>query len=160
MSLVLPFIAPVNGITFHLGQAKLAKEGDLITIKHASSNTYDSKAMEIIHQGNAIGFLPKEIAHRLFDQGLKTFSGIIAQVLSSEKGFGLRVKVLSVAEDAKESFVEPHQSELYISNRQGRLLGKYHSNDNERVSVLHTSGRIISYPIPLTNFSTNLLITS
>lgn len=160
MSLVLPFIAPVNGITFHLGQAKLAKEGDLITIKHDSSNTYDFKAMEIIHQGNAIGFLPKEIAHRLFDNGLKTFSGIIAQVLSSEKGFGLRVKVLSSEDAVRDPAIENHQRELYISNRQGRLLGKYHSSDNEKVNVLHSSGRIIAYPIPLTNFSTNLLTTS
>lgn len=160
MSLLFPFVAPVNGITFHLDQAKMAKVGDLVSISHSLTNSYDSKAMEITHQGTPIGFLPKEIAHRLFDQGFSSLSGIVAQVLSSEKGFGLRVKVLKDEADIEEVKTEKTNNDIFISNRQGRPLGKYHSNVGDKVSVLHSSGRIITYPIPLTNFSTQLLTSS
>lgn len=94
MTLKYPFIVPVNGITFHKEYAMNAKQGMKVVIMH-EANKYDELAFEIKLNDKRIGYLPKQLSHRLYSQGKRKMHGIVSQVLDTENGFGLRIKITS-----------------------------------------------------------------
>lgn len=155
MSVIFPFISPVNGISFYKEKAIRAKIGDHITILRDRDNRYDVNAFKILHNNNLIGFLPKEISFKLANLTYETLVAEIHQVLSTDKGFGLRIRVQGpnkIKSDLEiDEFIDNEVEKILVKNKQGRILGEFVSLEGDKVRVKRENMSDILYPAKLTN---------
>jgi hypothetical protein len=76
----------IAGFKFHQGVIKVAKDkiskGDVVTLVPAPNNPYDENAIEVHHDGDMIGFVPKAVNQNLipFFDGLDSFPGELIKV--------------------------------------------------------------------------------
>jgi hypothetical protein len=155
MSIIFPFISPVNGITFYKENALKANVGDPLEIVRDRDNKYDINAFKILHKNNIVGFLPKPISYKLANLSYEKLEAFVSQVLSSEKGFGLRIKVidsnLSALDISTDKYIERSVEKILVKNKQGRVLGEFVSVEGDKIRVRRNNMSDILYPAKLTN---------
>jgi hypothetical protein len=158
----LPFISPVNGVSFRQEVLHGIIEGDKLTVVPVDDNPHDAMAVEVrTADGEMAGFIPKQLAARLRASGSGPWHGDVKEVLRNDRSWGLRISVsekdpaavavLVPAPDVADASDEAVSDEAPKQSREvragsGRLLGTLLSMEDGVVVVMSTSGVQAQYP--------------
>lgn len=145
----LPFIAPVAGVSQYQDAVTRCVEGLRVTVRREPENPYDGNACVVESDGQVLGYLPKALAARLVDSTGTAWDAELVEVLRGET-WGLRIRVVQVAEVADEVVVEEELTEVpagpEVRSGSGRVLGTLVRVQGTDVVVLTPSGYETPYP--------------
>jgi len=149
LGMKLPFIAPVNGISFRLADAKRARPKMRVVFRHHPQNPHDRNAIGVhLEDGSHIGYLPAPVAARLVAAGMTRLEGTVDEILGGGDNIGIRVRVERIAaECGKGAIVDADPGgEAWVFAKSGRQLGRLVRTEGERVIVETLDGTEVAYP--------------
>lgn len=178
MSLPLPFVAPVRGVTSYTDAVNDTRVGDLAEIRHEPTNPYDNNACSVSVNGRTIGYLPAELARRLVGRE-HAWKAVIAEKLTGQAHTGVRVRVLAplasggepdqdrglgrgpetLREEAAPQLPQSRHSDQSLEKvqevraRSGRVLGELIGEEDGHVLVNGVNGPV-KYPRQLVEITT------
>lgn len=174
MSMPMPFVCPVAGISQYQEQALGVHPGDPVTVLHEPDNPYDANACKVLAGTGLLGYVPAALAARLVAGGSR-WEGEVDQVLSGGECVGVRIRVLSVTQDDTQTKEHPCTDELpalaeaspsvppgggpsalttLVRARSGRVLGEWVSSRPGFVLV-RVDEREVEYPESLVLIETS-----
>jgi hypothetical protein len=159
MTLRLPFISPVAGVSQYQEAVTRCVEGLRVLVTREPENPYDANACVVTYDGFTLGYVPKALAARLVESGDDAWGAELTEVLRGET-WGLRMRVLlpldlgAGAEEAVEAAVEPEEPKgPEVRSRSGRVLGTLVRVEGADAFVLSPSGHETPYPKDLVEYS-------
>lgn len=96
VSVSMPFVCPVAGVSQYQDVAALVRPGDALVFRHEPSNPYDANACVVQWNDQTVGYVPAAVAARLVATG-SAWSGEVAEVLPGPECVGLRVRVCGLS---------------------------------------------------------------
>lgn len=175
MSMPLPFVCPVAGISQYQEEALTARPGDPVKVLHEPDNPYDANACKVLTGTGLLGYVPAAVAARLVATG-SAWEGEVDQVLSGGACVGVRIRVLAVAQNGaqapearEDSASAPAEDPPTVSPpsgggitsppvlvraRSGRVLGSW-AGSRPGFVLVQVDGRQVEYPESLVLIETS-----
>jgi len=174
MSIVMPFVCPVAGISQYQEAAAQVRVGQALRVCHEPGNPYDANACRVESDAGLLGYVPAPLAARLVRTGSQWLAEV-DQVLSGQQCLGIRMRVLGVVAAESESASAPaglsipsssdgpgNLGELACPDAQGpqcgpgepvrmvralsgRVLGEL-VEDRAQSQLVRVSDRVVEYP--------------
>lgn len=98
-SLPLPCIIAVSGVSFEQEAVRSCVEGQKAVIERDLGNEFDVNACKITVGGQKIGWVPKQLAGRLVQDGNQQWQGQVSEILEGET-WGVRIEIKQPIEGA------------------------------------------------------------
>ena len=94
MTLPLPFVTAVSGVSFHPEAVARVRPGMTATIEREPGNPFDANACQVVVDGEPVGHIPAALAARLVRRAESAWQGEIVEKIGAAELTGLRVRVL------------------------------------------------------------------